>query len=553
MTLVARLLLFAVALTAPAHAKNDVEYGEVISVSDALHGGADKAHILAKFLFNPEYDLLIGVLPRDPYDGNGGRHLVAFDGRLNGKERYLKVTLGELSNLHFKNMIAMTGNRTNADILIVGVQKLEDAEFHLLGEHYPRFLDFDPGHTLETIYSPDRKCHVLRFRKGWEIKRTLIAAVRPEKSQLTYTEQAEIASCINRGHYYHFGYSNVGMFGRKQFAMKRERIGMDLNHAPPFSPLIFNGEHLGQSKDEFLAAVRRFEKDGYTRVGASQADARDAERRELEEDRGRTYVEADLRSRRVTGVYNKTRQFDRWAFVRGQNAFVGVKGKYVQSYYAGNLGRDSKLVLFNHAYLKEKAWGQYLMHAGVPEIADLMIVGVDDLAELKTEEFKQQYGAFLELDEASDAKDTLVRDSLRPRDHANSCAMYRVRKGAAVRTTLVAVRVSRDIAAGNGRSEELLRAVDCINRAHYFHYGFSNVGYQGAGVFADYVDDPDLAIDGGKGFSLPSDADILPAEFMKTGKNVGMKRDAVLKAYLFELWPEGAGRGYAYRPRRKKN
>lgn len=528
-----------------------VERGETLSVADALYKGKDRIELLADFVFAPNQQLFEGVLSRDPYGRNRGRYLVAFHGRLYGDEDYLTVTREELQSLHFNKLLWMNADRHQADILILGQSEAEFSEAEFggapetagrsavpcieTGELY-RFTGCETGISTRTIYTPEDNCVITRRQNDTTILRTLIRVLVPEKQELAGADKAAIASCVVRGHYYHFGYSNVGHYGAGQFSVDRDRrIGMDLNFAPPSSPLLFGGELIGQSRAAFIQAIRDFER-GDRQRGASKADARDAAEREEKAAKGRTYASRYLEMRNWD-IYGQTRQFDRWVFPKGQTTLYGVKDKYVQAYYTGTLSRAMVLVNFNHEYLKNNAWGKYLMYAGQPEVADLMVVGVQDMKVVTSQNFREHYGWFLGLKETAGngLRDGAERDVLRPDDHKESCVIYRVREGEKIISTLVAVKAADSMAAGAGSSNDGMRTVDCINRAHYFHYGFSNVGYQGAGVFADYIEDPDFPLNEGKGFTLATKIALSPPKLLRDPKWIGKKRDFVLLAYLKEI------------------
>ncbi|MFC3051908.1 hypothetical protein [Kordiimonas pumila] len=506
------------------HAQETPALDKALEEIGAPQSTVNKVKHLDKFLFSQDQATFSGLAQRSPYDQYGGRQRLAFAGNISSNERFLTTIVDDLGKELFPQQIIMDAPQTDADILVVGVFDIANSETPEFKQKYRSFTEVRESQEQDSFTTSDNTCRVIRTRSDNTIIRTLIIALRDNLNHLTGRKQSSIGSCINRGHYYHFGYSNVAKYGRKQFAVNAlgsPHIAMAKEYQPPFSTLLTNGQYIGATRLELLKAIAQTEFKSET-PSAIQAVDDQAE--------GRDYRGTTLGDTRIKGPNETTREYDRWAFKKGQDRLISRNNNITQSYYTGTLNHNNDLIAFNHTYLSAVTFSGNLLEAGIAEVADLMIIGLGDISEFDTAPFREKYAPFF--------PSKYQQDEIRPVSLDGKCVLIRARKVNTVISTIVGVETNLHKETKNsGLTPD--KVIDCINRGHYFHYGFSNIGYQAANTFGTFRIDTDLPFNDGRGYTLPSDIKVTPPRLMADRKTAGSKRKNVLIAYRNEIWPEG--------------
>lgn len=182
---------------------------------------------------------------------------VMYSGFLNRRVKWISSNEGALQDVFLRFMLKHGRAIEDSNILVVGlsgIDDLNDLQFrNSLGEF--DFSQLLEGEKVDAIKMETKKCFLFRKSQQSLVRKTLIVVVSglPEsKDRKSISEQI---SCINRGHYFHFGFSNVDMIADTTFAAYSDvsgDISMDSPKNIQILPPLVRGGLVGKSRSDFL-------------------------------------------------------------------------------------------------------------------------------------------------------------------------------------------------------------------------------------------------------------------------------------------------------------
>ncbi len=184
---------------------------------------------------------------------------VGYGGLLSTRVSYVRQNDGDLKDVLFSRFL-IERYPGNHHILVMGVPNLKYWNSNTSKSEYSDF-HFDQlieGQDIDEVITQEGRCRLTRLSKDKKIQKTLILIVRdPLILDPNLRKQDDIA-CINRGHYFHFGYSNVGALPMETFSLfsiKWGRFAMDTRQHLKVPTPMLTGDLNGLARTEFLRAL----------------------------------------------------------------------------------------------------------------------------------------------------------------------------------------------------------------------------------------------------------------------------------------------------------
>ncbi|WP_417461285.1 hypothetical protein [Kordiimonas sp.] len=227
----------------------------------------------------------------------------------------------------------------------------------------------------------------------------------------------------------------------------------------------------------------------------------------------------------------KIKLFDRMAFADGQDKFVsaglrkvtygaGKKEIYQTAvFYGGTLTAKPNFVCGNAAVLRSNYFYPYLKEVTAAIDSDLVVVGSPALLDKKIG--PEGISAMKYLAASIPKNVTLSRHVLDQGD----CVLFSLEGNYRVQKTIAFAALGHD---QHPSDEVQQKVVSCINRAHYLHFGFSNVLKLEAGDLVERSGATNrFRMDANMGVHFPI--------FFQDGSMAGKSRFDVLRAYAEQV------------------
>ncbi|WP_417462836.1 hypothetical protein [Kordiimonas sp.] len=147
-----------------------------------------------------------------------------------------------------------------AELLLLG---LDDINAEKLSEHRDILVPFLGESSFasalqQAVFSDNDRCALLRLTDGYKIQKTLVLVAFDMRDEASREEQKAAVSCINRGHYYHLGYSSAATMPAENFVGQNrytKSFIMNSKYQIGLPYILTDGSFAGKERHELMAAV----------------------------------------------------------------------------------------------------------------------------------------------------------------------------------------------------------------------------------------------------------------------------------------------------------
>lgn len=158
---------------------------------------------------------------------------------------------------HYRPSFLPAADPETAKLMTVRVEGLDKDSIAKETETINRFIGAEGASGLsEGLLEADPgRCALFRLEEEYVVKKTLVLVVFESDKNLAREDKRSIVSCINRGHYYHVGFSNAVNLPTDMFVgeMKRGQLAMNLNFSASIPPaLLYDAQTVGLTRQELL-------------------------------------------------------------------------------------------------------------------------------------------------------------------------------------------------------------------------------------------------------------------------------------------------------------
>ncbi|WP_417452082.1 hypothetical protein [Kordiimonas sp.] len=155
-----------------------------------------------------------------------------------------------------------------AELLLLG---LEDINAEKLSEHRDILVPFLGESSFasalqQAVFSDNDRCALLRLTDGYKIQKTLLLVAFDMMDAVSREEQKAAVSCINRGHYYHLGYSSAATMPAGNFVGQNrytKSFIMNSKYQIRLPFFLTDGSFAGKSRSEVMAAIIAMMREDY--------------------------------------------------------------------------------------------------------------------------------------------------------------------------------------------------------------------------------------------------------------------------------------------------
>lgn len=215
------------------------------------------------------------------------------------------------------------------------------------------------------------------------------------------------------------------------------------------------------------------------------------------------------------------KRHDRWVFADGQSKYIGLpkiaeKGLVTDRQnisFHGFLSRQNPYIGLNEEMMVNVFFAGMLWSVNASANSDILIYGAPSFEYLERPEFSEDYSKLTKVN--SDPEVTL--DIVETVDE--KCRIYRSRSHFTILRTLAVVIPSPEL---EDKQAEQRKTISCVNRAIYFHFGFSNI--------LNVSDEAMSTFDTRRqGYTLNRTVSLRPAKRVLSGVFAGLERKAYLR------------------------
>ena len=157
---------------------------------------------------------------------------------------------------------------TEAELLLLG---LDDINAEKLSEYHDILVPFLGESSFASalqraVFSDNDRCALLRLVDGYKIQKTLVLVAFDMQDAASREEQKAAVSCINRGHYYHLGYSSAATMPAGNFVGQNrytKSFIMNSKYQISLPYFVTDGSFAGKERHELMAAVIKMMRTDY--------------------------------------------------------------------------------------------------------------------------------------------------------------------------------------------------------------------------------------------------------------------------------------------------
>ncbi|WP_286830948.1 MULTISPECIES: hypothetical protein [Kordiimonas] len=166
-----------------------------------------------------------------------------------------------LRNFTYGGVFRVANEVGRANVLVFGVEDVLSEDWKTGGEELLQFFHRDvPGDLFDSMrWLDEGRCGLYRETEANESVRTLIIInIHPDPSINDLEARTAAISCVNRGHYYHLGFSNAVNLDSARFVDYRPkggRLWLNMKFHPLFPQRLRKGELLGWKREAVLSGL----------------------------------------------------------------------------------------------------------------------------------------------------------------------------------------------------------------------------------------------------------------------------------------------------------
>lgn len=239
------------------------------------HGG-----VLAGFELGEDVLSRISLFDRLVFGGKEGNYVslknkgyrqdkiqVAYSQETDPSNRHLRSNFNSWLTL-WPFLFSQTASYDGAELFFLGIESLDHKG---LNSVRPDLLSFFDGEVPSDLFSrlvvgPDQRCAVWRQVEDFYILRSIVFVTQQAPNLQSEDQEKAEVSCINRGLFYHMGFSNVMTEPERLFVTKRvgsafgqtklpPRFRMNSNFLPPYYDYLRSGEFAGFRRGDLLREI----------------------------------------------------------------------------------------------------------------------------------------------------------------------------------------------------------------------------------------------------------------------------------------------------------
>lgn len=187
------------------------DYADVFEGASLTREQIDKVKTFDRWAFKDEQNIFVSAKKINV--------TVKYVGTVDRNFWDIKHNANYLERKVFPKMLSTVEPQMPSDITVIGLGNLEAVNLAGFRKDFAEFLGplSDAGQRRNVHEFSDGKCVIIRNIEDDQVVSSLILVELRNGASPLPSQSMSIISCINRGHYFHFGMSNAVAFENSQF------------------------------------------------------------------------------------------------------------------------------------------------------------------------------------------------------------------------------------------------------------------------------------------------------------------------------------------------